>query len=64
MRGQRENLVDQLYYHMVRIISETNGLSLENTLELLVHSPELDNNDRVKSSIEEFQELVARKAHH
>lgn len=59
MSISRASLVEHLYYHFVRIISETNGISLENTIDLLIHSPELDEENWVKMPVLEFKELLA-----
>ena len=41
---------------VIKIISETNGLSLNNTLELLVRSDDISNQN--KKLIEDFQEML------
>lgn len=47
---------EKLLSHLVRIISETNGLSLQSTLELLISSNETP--DDFKKDIREFSDLV------
>lgn len=55
----RNELVDHLHYHLVRMIAETNGLSLDNTLELLAQSPGLIDKDEVRQSVIEFREVLS-----
>jgi len=47
---------EQIFPHLVRIISETNGLSLQNTLELMLSSADVPTT--VKSQITEFSGLL------
>ena len=56
---KREQLVDQLHYHLVHMIAETNGLTLDNTLELLSRSPLLNGKEYVRDSVSEFREILA-----
>lgn len=51
--------MDQLHYHLVHTIAETNGLSMDNTLELLSRSPELKKQEHVRDAVNEFRELLA-----
>lgn len=53
-----QETVDEIYYHLVHIISETNGLSLNNTLDLLSRSWPEDSNPRPKKYVEEFKKLL------
>lgn len=55
----REHLVQNLYYYLVNIISDTNGISLENTLDLLLTTPELDEKNWLRSPILEFRDLLS-----
>lgn len=47
---------DQLKSAVIKIISETNGLSLNNTLELMALSPDISPSN--KKLIAEFQEML------
>jgi len=55
---KNKNIVDQLTQHIIHIISETNGISLSNTLELLAYSPEVEKNHAAKNLITEFRTLL------
>lgn len=59
MSINRSELVDHLYFHLVRLISETNGISLENTLDLFTLNPELDDKHWLKMPVLEFRELLS-----
>lgn len=50
--------VDLLTDHLIKIISETNGISLLDTLELAVMGEAKDDNPLVKKSINEFRRLI------
>lgn len=52
-------MVDQLHYHLVHMIAETNGLTLDNTLELLSRSPSLNESEHVRDAVNEFREILA-----
>lgn len=52
------SLLKSLYEALTIIISETNGLSLEDTLELLLTSELVENNKEARETITEFQELL------
>lgn len=49
------NSIENITSHLVRIISETNGLSLHDTLQLLIASPEVD-----QQSKNEFSDFVKK----
>lgn len=50
--------VDLLTDHLIKIISETNGISLLDTLELAVMGDSKDDNALVKKPINEFRRLI------
>ena len=60
MTENRQQLVDDLYYHLTHIISETNGLSLEDTLDLLSSSHQLEDRDDLQKSVDNFRDLLAQ----
>lgn len=53
-----KNKIDLLTEHLIRIISETNGISLADTLELAVMGDSRDDHPLVKKSIQEFRRLI------
>lgn len=55
---KREQLIEQLKVELVKIISETNGISLSNTLELLLQSLKVKENNLVEKSLLEFSHLL------
>jgi hypothetical protein len=54
----KTNKIDQLTDHLIKIISETNGISLADTLELAVMGEAKDDNPLVKKSLLEFRRLI------
>lgn len=50
--------IDLLTDHLIKIISETNGISLSDTLELAVMGESKDDNPMVKKSLTEFRRLI------
>lgn len=58
MVKKREQLVEQLKIEFIKIISETNGVSLSNTLELLLHSVGGRDNTLLEKSLLEFNHLL------
>ncbi len=50
--------VDLLTDHLIKIISETNGISLSDTLELAVMGDAKDDNPFVRKSLQEFRRLI------
>jgi hypothetical protein len=50
--------IDLLTDHLIKIISETNGISLADTLELAVMGEAKDDNPLVKKSLQEFRRLI------
>jgi len=59
VRKQQEDLIDKIHTQLVRVISETNGLNLVHTLELLLYSTSVDEAPMVRKSVEEFQRLLS-----
>lgn len=51
--------IELLTEHLIRIISETNGISLNDTLELAVMGEFQDDQPTVKKSLTEFRKLVS-----
>ncbi len=51
--------VEVLTEHLIRIISETNGISLNDTLELAVMGEFADDQPLIKKSLTEFRKLVS-----
>ncbi len=51
--------VELLTEHLIRIISETNGISLNDTLELAVMGEFQDDQPAIKKSLTEFRKLVS-----
>ncbi|HXH76563.1 MAG TPA: hypothetical protein VNJ08_16445 [Bacteriovoracaceae bacterium] len=54
----KTNKIDQLTDHLIKIISETNGITLADTLELAVMGESRDDNPQVKKSLQEFRRLI------
>lgn len=50
--------IDLLTDHLIRTISETNGISLSDTLELAVLGDAKDDNPLIKKSLTEFRKLI------
>lgn len=55
----KTNKIDLLTDHLIKIISETNGISLSDTLELAVMGESKDDNGHIKKSINEFRRLIS-----
>ncbi len=51
--------IELLTEHLIRIISETNGISLNDTLELAVMGEFQDDHPMIKKSLTEFRKLVS-----
>ncbi len=60
MPKSEEELVKDMERELVHIISETNGISLSNTLELLTFSPLSRRNPQVLKIVDEFIHLLAQ----
>lgn len=56
---QNQQLIDELTHELVNIISETNGINLNDTLELLSYSPAIQKTPLCFKSIQEFRKLIA-----
>lgn len=52
-------IINTLYRHLVEIISETNGISIEDTLELIVNSNKVQKSPSVLKNFNEFKRLLA-----
>ena len=50
--------IELLTEHLIKIISETNGISLSDTLELAVMGDTKDDAPLVKKSLQEFRRLI------
>jgi len=50
--------IDLLTDHLIKIISETNGISLSDTLELAVMGDAKDDNPLIRKSLQEFRRLI------
>jgi adenosine deaminase len=50
--------IDLLADHLIKIISETNGITLADTLELAVFGDAKDDNPSIKKSLQEFRRLL------
>ncbi len=59
MRQFTPDLVDFIYKELTKIIAETNGIYIKETLELLLHNPQVKAYDNAKKSILEFKRLLA-----
>lgn len=59
MQRNQDELIEILKKELIYIISETNGISIYDTLELLSHSHKLRDNTKIELLIKEFISLVA-----
>lgn len=55
----KSSKIELLTEHLIRIISETNGISLNDTLELAVMGEFQDDHPMIKKSLTEFRKLVS-----
>lgn len=55
---QKQQLIDELTHELINIISETNGINIYDTLELLGHSPNIQKIPMVHKQIQEFKRLL------
>lgn len=53
-----QKLVDSLSDYLIKLISETNGISLADTLELAVLGESKDDHPQIRKSLQEFRRLV------
>ncbi len=51
-------IIQLLYYYIVQVISETNGLSLKDTLELLTNNPDVKADTKVLTEIQDFIKIL------
>lgn len=58
MFSKKENVIHEIKCSLIDIISETNGITINDTLELLAHHPELKCNPLVEKSLSEFRKLI------
>lgn len=58
MAKKRQEIIDFVNDQLTKIISETNGISLYDTLELLINTQEVKNNSVVLKNINEFNSLI------
>ena len=60
MKNVKSNskLVDELVKYITKIISETNGITLEDTIELLISCPEKNISKQAIKSVNEFRDLL------
>ncbi len=54
----KSSKIDLLTDHLIKIISETNGISLADTLELAVMGEAKDDHPLIKKSLQEFRRLI------
>lgn len=55
---KKEKTIQDIKCALIDIISETNGITVNDTLELLTHHPELKCNPLVEKSLIEFRKLI------
>ena len=58
MHINQDKIINTLKNELIHIISETNGISLYDTLELLSHSQKLNGNHKIALLIKEFLTLI------
>ncbi len=59
MSPQRTELKGELFKHLIFIVSETNGVSLSDTLELMLSGPRVKEQPVLEKCIQEFHRLLA-----
>lgn len=59
MAKKNQEITQSLEAELAKIISETNGISINDTIELLYHSYSLSQRPSVKKSVHEFMKLLA-----
>jgi len=59
MRQFTPDLIDFIYIELVKVIAETNGIYVKETLELLLHNPNIRSYSNAKKSVLEFKRLLA-----
>ncbi len=55
---KNQHIVEELTCELINVISETNGINLNDTIELLGHSPVIKDNLLVNKQIQEFRRLL------
>jgi adenosine deaminase len=58
MFSKKEKVIQDIKYSLIDVISETNGITINDTLELLAYHPELKCNPLVEKSLAEFRKLI------
>ncbi len=58
MFPKKEKSINEIKMALIDIISETNGISITDTLELLAYHPGLKNNKILEKSLSEFRKLI------
>ncbi len=58
MFAKKEKVIRDIKSALIDIISETNGITINDTLELLAYHPELKCNPLVEKSLSEFRKLI------
>lgn len=58
MLPKNEKVIQDIKNALIDVISETNGITINDTLELLAHHPELKCNPLVEKSLSEFRKLI------
>ena len=59
MFAKKEKVIAEIKNALIDVISETNGITISDTLELLTYHPELKCNPLVEKSLQEFRKLIA-----
>lgn len=59
MQKKKEQIISTIESELIKIISETNGISLNDTLELLAHSPSIRDNKLLEKPVLEFMKLLS-----
>jgi hypothetical protein len=55
----KKELSPQIRNELIKIISETNGITIHDTLELMIYSDEIGKSPEIKQSLQEFKKLLA-----
>lgn len=59
MQKRKEQIIQTIESELIKIISETNGISLHDTLELLAHSQSIKENQLLEKPVLEFMKLLS-----
>ncbi len=54
----KKEFVHKIYNELIKIISETNGINISETIELMLYCPELNSNKEIFNSVFEFKNLL------